>query len=88
MGDFGNEPEAISIGDHGLSRLLAEKFSPRDLGLLQQNRHKADIPTAAMNVRFWGNSGQSWILGRDGLSAFDPTATLQSEIAALPVGPM
>jgi hypothetical protein len=29
-----------------LSRLLAEKLSPRDLGLLQQNRHKADKPTA------------------------------------------
>jgi hypothetical protein len=36
-GDFGNEPEAISIGDHGLSRLLAEKSSPHDLGLLQHN---------------------------------------------------
>src|SRR5476649_2184699 len=35
--DFGNEPGAISIGDHGLSRLLAEKLSPRDLELLQQN---------------------------------------------------
>jgi hypothetical protein len=23
-GDFGKEPEAISIGDHGLSRFLAE----------------------------------------------------------------
>src|ERR1035437_4443241 len=42
-GDFGNEPEAISIGDHGLSRLLAEKLSPRDLGLLQQNLPQADI---------------------------------------------
>src|SRR5471030_652426 len=41
-GDFGNEPEAISIGDHGLSRPLAEKLSPRDLELLQQNRHLTD----------------------------------------------
>src|SRR5471030_323798 len=42
-GDFGNEPEAISIGDHGLSRLLAEKLSPHDLGLLQHNLPRADI---------------------------------------------
>jgi hypothetical protein len=27
------------------------------------------------NVRFWGNSGQRWILARDGLVANDPTAT-------------
>jgi hypothetical protein len=27
-------------------------------------------------VRYWGNSGQIWILARDGLSANDPTATL------------
>src|ERR1700674_2866323 len=35
--------EAISIGDHGLSRLLAGKLSPCDLRLLQQNRPVADI---------------------------------------------
>jgi hypothetical protein len=52
-GDFGNEPEAISIGDHGLSGLLGEKLSPCDLGLLQQNRHIADNPTAPAFVRFW-----------------------------------
>ena len=34
------------------------------------------------------NSGQRWILARDGLSTHDPTATLRSGIAALPVGPM
>jgi hypothetical protein len=42
-GDFGNEPEAISIGDHGLCRLLAEKSSPRNLRLLQHNLPNADI---------------------------------------------
>jgi hypothetical protein len=31
---------------------------------------------APPNGRYWGNSGQKWILVRDGLSAFDPTATL------------
>src|ERR1039458_5039535 len=35
-GDFGNKPEAILIGDHGLSCLLAGKLSLRDLRLLQQ----------------------------------------------------
>src|ERR1035437_8529393 len=42
-GDFGNKPEAILIGDHFLSCLLAEKLSLRDLRLLQQYRHIADI---------------------------------------------
>jgi len=31
---------------------------------------------APPNGRYWGNNGQKWILGRAGLSAFDPTATL------------
>jgi hypothetical protein len=44
--------------------------------LLQQNRHIADIATAAAFVRYWSNSGQRWILARDGLSAFDPKRTL------------
>jgi hypothetical protein len=35
-GDFGNKPEAILIGDHGLSCLLVGKLSLRDLRLLQQ----------------------------------------------------
>jgi hypothetical protein len=38
IADFGNKPEAILIGDHGLSCLLAEKLSLRDLRLLQQYR--------------------------------------------------
>ena len=48
-GDFGNEPEAISIGDHDLARLLAEKLLPRDLRLLQQNRHLATDRRAAIS---------------------------------------
>jgi hypothetical protein len=31
---------------------------------------------APLNVRYWGNSGQSWVLASGGLSAFDPQATL------------
>ena len=42
-GDFGNKPEAILIGDHGLSCLLAEKLLLRDLRLLQQYLPLADI---------------------------------------------
>jgi hypothetical protein len=38
--------------------------------------HLADISAAPAFVRYWSNSGQSWILARDGLSAFDPSATL------------
>src|ERR1035437_593283 len=46
-GDFGNKPEAILIGDHGLSCLLAEKLSLRDLRLLQQY-----LPKQTFEVRF------------------------------------
>jgi len=46
MGDFGNEIEAISIGGLDLFCSQARKLSPFDFGLLQQNRHLADIPTA------------------------------------------
>src|ERR1019366_1853564 len=72
-GDFGNKPEAILIGDHFLSCLLAGKLSLRDLRLLQQYRHITDNPAALAFVRYWGNSGQRWILASDGLSANDPT---------------
>jgi len=34
--------------------------------------HLADNPTAPAFVRYWSKSGQRWIFGRDGLSAFDP----------------
>jgi hypothetical protein len=49
-GDFGNKPEAILIGDHGLSCLLAEKLSLRDLRLLQQYLPIADSCSAANNM--------------------------------------
>src|ERR1035437_8334336 len=55
-GDFGNKPEAILIGDHFLSCLLAEKLSLRDLRLLQQYRHKADVHDPRTDVRFGGQS--------------------------------
>ena len=31
------------------------------------------------NVRYWSNSGHCWILARDGLSAFDPKRTCDSD---------
>src|ERR1035441_839363 len=74
-GDFGNKPEAILIGDHVLSCLLTGKLSLRDLRLLQQYRHLADILGAATFCPLSDNSGQRWILVRDGLSANDPYAT-------------
>ena len=40
-GDFGNEPDATSISDRGLFRLLAGNLSPGVLRLLQHNRHLA-----------------------------------------------
>src|ERR1019366_4860429 len=55
----GNKPEAILIGDHGLSCLLAEKLSLRDLRLLQQYRHLTDKRTQPSNGRYWGYSGQT-----------------------------
>jgi hypothetical protein len=66
------EFRAISIGDHGLSRLLAEKLSPRDLELLQQNRHITDNPAAPAFVRYWSNSRQWPALALNGSVANDP----------------
>jgi hypothetical protein len=40
-------------------------------------RHPGMIAASQQFVRYWSNSGQSWILARDGLSANDPTATLR-----------
>jgi hypothetical protein len=38
--------------------------------------HKADKPIAPQFVCYWGNNGQKSALGLNGLSANDPTATL------------
>src|SRR3954463_5864370 len=40
-GDFGNEPDATSISDRGLFRLLAGNLSPGVFRLLQHNLPKA-----------------------------------------------
>ena len=65
-GDFGNKSGAILISNLALLRLLARKLSPYDLGLLQQNRHKADNPAAPAFVGYWTNNGQRAVLGRNG----------------------
>src|ERR1035437_10282012 len=56
-GDFGNELEAISIGDCGLFRLMARILSHGILGLLQHNRHKADIRGTATFCSLSDKSG-------------------------------
>ena len=47
-GDFGNEPDATSISDRGLFRLLAGNLSPGVFRLLQHNLPLADIGTTAV----------------------------------------
>jgi hypothetical protein len=49
-GDFGNEPDATSISDRGLFRLLAGNLSPGVFRLLQHNPSK-NGPTANIAVR-------------------------------------
>jgi hypothetical protein len=51
-------------------------FAKTFKSLLQQNRHLADILGAATFCPLSDNSGQTWILAGDGLSANDPSATL------------
>ena len=55
-GDFGNEPDATSISDRGLFRLLAGNLSPGVFRLLQHNRHFYAVPAAPINVRSWGEN--------------------------------
>jgi hypothetical protein len=38
--------------------------------------HLAAFEAKASNGRYWSNNGQMWVLPRDGLFAYDPTATL------------
>ena len=55
-GDFGNEPDATSISDRGLFRLLAGHLSPSVFRLLQHNRHFRDITRSQIDFRSrWKN---------------------------------
>src|SRR4051812_49119694 len=57
-GDFGNEPDATSISDRGLFRLLAGNLSPGVFRLLQHNRHLLDLHRCPLFRRFRGISGR------------------------------
>ena len=50
-GDFGNEPDATSISDRGLFRLLAGNLSPGVFRLLQHNLPTAEVTVAALRLR-------------------------------------
>src|SRR6476620_1953115 len=56
-GDFGNEPDATSISDRGLFRLLAGNLSPGVFRLLQHNRHLTDLPILYDHVRLAWQTG-------------------------------
>jgi hypothetical protein len=59
----------------GTTRSSDTTASLSDLGISGQV-NAAGRPYAAPNVRYWGKSGQRSFLAHDGLSAYDPTATL------------
>jgi hypothetical protein len=44
---------------------------------------KRTFAAAQHFVRYWSNSGQPWILARDGLSANDPSATSDAVYCSL-----
>src|SRR5215813_10860756 len=56
-GDLGNVIETTQIGGRRSDRLTAGNLSPGNFGLLQHNRHKADIQRWVLFVRFRGKSG-------------------------------
>ena len=50
-GDFGNEPDATSISDRGLFRLLAGNLSPGVFRLLQHNLPLGDLSRCSNKLR-------------------------------------
>jgi hypothetical protein len=55
-GDPGNVIEATSIGSRRSDFSTAGKLAPGNFGLLQQYRHKADMPMMSSHVRFGGKA--------------------------------
>src|SRR4249920_1243588 len=53
-GDFGNEPDATSISDRGLFRLLAGNLSPGVFRLLQHNLPGGDIDSVRVITSQFG----------------------------------
>jgi len=75
-GDFGNEPDATSISDRGLFRLLAGDLSPGVFRLLQHNLPGADSCTAAKyraSIEHCVDAQQS--LGRADVGLWGPALT-------------
>jgi hypothetical protein len=77
-GDFGNKPDATSISDRGLFRLLAGNLSPGVFGLLQHNRHRVAVPAAPTNVRSWGVERTQ--RGHAAMAESAPTETLVANL--------
>jgi hypothetical protein len=73
-GDFGNEPDATSISDRGLYRLLAGNLSPGVFRLLQHNLHFGDIARSQIQVRFRCKSGHT--AGITAMTGFGPRADI------------
>ena len=71
-----NQCCAAGLFFESMLRVRMRKF------FLQQYRHLTDKRTQPSNGRYWANNGQG-ALGLNGSAAIDPTATLQSGIAAL-----
>jgi hypothetical protein len=69
-----NDAKAVERAAGGrfraLPRLVRQQPACQPGRLGQVNA--AGRPYAAPDVRYWSNSGQNWILARDGLSANDP----------------
>jgi len=72
-GDFGNEPDATSISDRGLFRLLAGNLSPGVFRLLQHNLPISDIPANALHRP---RSGLT-VLAHSSFRAIQNIATIQ-----------
>ena len=81
-GDFGNEPDATSISDRGLFRLLAGNLSPGVFRLLQHNRHEAAVPAAPTNVRSWGRTDSNADMPPRPILCIDPLRTLTALAAS------
>ena len=66
-GDFGNAFEATQIADRRLVCLVAGNLSRRNFGLLQHNRHKADLQRHLLFCPLSEQSGHEPWCGFDGV---------------------
>jgi hypothetical protein len=61
-GDLGNVIEITQVGGSRSDRLTARKSSPGNFGLLQHNRHEADVPARSNDVCSWGKTGRHMLV--------------------------